>query len=53
MTQDLTKNSQFEEDIDLREIIKRGDTWYTFYAMDWICQIDFFNKFITFNLSIF
>ena len=30
----------------LREIIKRGDTWYTFYAMDWICQIDFFNKFI-------
>ena len=29
----------------LREVKKRGDIWYTFYTMDWICQIDFFNKF--------
>ena len=30
----------------LREVNKRGDLWYTFYAMDWICQIDFFNKLV-------
>lgn len=30
----------------LREVKKREDTWYTFYAMDWLCQIDFFMKFV-------
>lgn len=31
----------------LREVNKKGDTWYTFYAMDWMCQIDFFMKFMS------
>lgn len=30
----------------LREVKKKGDTWYTFYAMDWMCQIDFYLKFL-------
>ena len=30
----------------LREVKKRGDIWYTFYAMDWVCQLDFYIKFL-------
>ena len=28
------------------EILKTGDMWFTFYAMDWISQIDFYLKFL-------
>jgi hypothetical protein len=27
-------------------IVETDPKWYTFYAMDWICQISFFHKFI-------
>lgn len=42
---DSTKVESLSYFEHLREVKKRGDMWYTFYAMDWVCQIDFFNKF--------
>ena len=40
------ENETFSYLEHLREVKKREDTWYTFYAMDWLCQIDFFMKFV-------
>ena len=44
----LNKNYNYKE-IEYLNLItdKRGNQlWYTFYAMDWISQINFFNRYI-------
>lgn len=39
-------NGTFEEMGDCFETLLADHYWYTFYAMDWITQISFFNKYI-------